>query len=121
MWNAPMLAHTNRTLLLARPPDLVAVAEGDLQAEAVGDRLQDVRHARRRVGAEVRPPARRLIDLIRRAQSSEPHVPAIWQSAIMNLIDGVATPYDYGSVERWLSEEYGGRSGLPQASGDRGP
>jgi hypothetical protein len=62
-----------------------------------------------------------LIDLIRQAEGSGPHVPAIWRSAIMNLIDGVATPYDYGAVERWHSEEYGGRSGLPPASGERGP
>lgn len=62
-----------------------------------------------------------LIELILQAEGSEPHVPAIWQSAITNLIDGVATPYDYSTVERWLAEEYGGRSGLPPASGDRGP
>jgi hypothetical protein len=63
---------------------------------------------------------RLLIDLVRQAEGSEPHVPAIWQSAIRNLIDGAATPYDYGTVEHWLSETYGGRSGLPPASGDRG-
>jgi hypothetical protein len=62
-----------------------------------------------------------LADLIRQAEGSEPHVPAIWQSAIANLIDGIATPYDHGTVERWLAEEDGGRSGLPPASGDRGP
>jgi hypothetical protein len=61
-----------------------------------------------------------LVDLIRQAEGTEPHVPAIWRSAVANLIDGVATPYDDDAVERWLAEKHGGRSGIPPASGDRG-
>ena len=43
-------------LLLTRPDDLFAIAEGDLQAEAIRDGRQDISDRGRRVGAEVRQP-----------------------------------------------------------------
>lgn len=53
-----------------------------------------------------------LVEFIRRAEGSEPHVPMIWQSAVANLIDGVARPYNFVAALRWVEEECGWRSGL---------
>ena len=39
--------HRELSALLAGPDDLLAISKGDLQAEAVGDRRQDVGDARR--------------------------------------------------------------------------
>src|SRR6516162_6140554 len=48
-------------LLLAGPDDLLAIAERGLQREPIGDRCEDLGHARIRVGAEEGHPAVRLV------------------------------------------------------------
>lgn len=57
-----------------------------------------------------------LVALLRQAEGPIPDVPVIWLSAIVNLTDGIVAPYAHDSVERWLAEKYGGRSGYPQAA-----
>ncbi len=57
-----------------------------------------------------------LVEVIRGAGESVPHVPVIWQSAVANLMDGAVTPYASEMVDRWLAEQHGGRSGLPPAT-----
>src|SRR5262249_11170110 len=54
---APDVRPNESPLLLARPDDFLAVAEGDLQREAVGHGFQNVGYARRYVGAEIGSPA----------------------------------------------------------------
>ncbi len=85
--------------------------------EGDGARAQ-VDHGIKRLSSRQR---RVVIDVIRQAEGRAPHVPAIWQSALMNLIDGAATPYSQTAVERWLREQTGGGSGQPQPPSGREP
>jgi len=60
-WNVPMPRPHEPHLLLARPDDLLTVPEGGLQRESIGHGRQDLGNGHRRVGAEERHPAGRLI------------------------------------------------------------
>jgi len=50
-----------------------------------------------------------VADFLVSLESTHPHVPEVWKSAISNLRDGQARPYSQSTVDSWLAENYGPR------------